>query len=263
MARLDNVRRVFGLPSAAERETARRVFIETSDAIAKRLDANAAAAGAFDGLEARFQHTTDQQVRELIQNTAAGSAIGFRTNAIGSARLGAYQEIEDDAGGFEELDADALLSVFASKLAEIVGMIEFDLITAGRAFVWINKVTADVRTWEVERLDPANVEAPRDHQTAGRRDGVSLAERSPREFIYRDPEGGYGDELRLDPLNCLMLETDQHLPELFQATKAIQLLDNIYALNVAYFEKGVLPGRYSFNVAWRRVPQSSRRQKRP
>ena len=238
---------------ATKNKTRRTVCWRPATRLANRLKAASSqsnTAGANVNVDDRFLSVTDQDVRELIKNTTASSAIGFRTNAIGSARLGAYQELDDEAGSYEELDRSTLLSVFASKLAPLVGMIEFDLITTGRAFVWVNKVTHAVETWELERLDPAAVSTDEEQRLdqRARQDGVSAAESRPPVFYYRDPYGGLADELKLDPLNCLMLTTDQHLPELFQATDAITLLNNIYRLNMAYFERGVLPGRYSFQV---------------
>ena len=250
MAPLDKLRGIFG---TYRRMDAAQQYREASAALAARTGTPAGqrvTAGVGVNIEERFIAITDPDVRELIKNTTAGAAVGFRTNSISTARLGAYVEQKQDPGSFDELPAAELLSVFAAKVAPLVGKIELDLVTDGRAFVWVNKVTSDVRNWELERLDPYAVSADREqHQNAPRQDGVPKSERESLVFYYQDPEGATGAELRLDPGNCLMLVSDQHLPELFKATDAIVLLNDIYRYNTAYFEKGVLPGRYSFNVA--------------
>ena len=157
------------------------MVLETSSALSSRADApgpERLTAGAGITVEERFKEITDPEIRELIKNTTAGAAVGFRANAIGSARLGAYVETNDDAGNYEELPPVSKLSVFASKIAPLVAKIELDLVTSGRAFVWVNKVTSDVTNWELERLDPAAISSDTErHETAPRRDGVPRSER--------------------------------------------------------------------------------------
>ena len=173
MARpLERVRRFFGLATSTEINEVRRAFVEAGNAVSLRAQQDGAltTAGASVNVDSRFVGVGDQDIRDLIKNTTASAAVGFRTHAISSARFGAFEEDKDDPGAFIDLDQESKLAQFADKLAPLMSWIEFDLITAGRAFVWVNKVTHLVELWELERLDPSAVRPSDDQFREGARE---------------------------------------------------------------------------------------------